>query len=262
MTAIKRKSKMKKSEVVSSNGMNGKLAELLHRRQVLIASGCNLSFAERKELEEIGDIPHELVEGVSVVPSQTLVNSYTGVVEDIGTKGYDVTGDENFHDTPVRAAKAMTELIWSRDRILSEVGKMLGKVFPGRYSGMVVQPNIFVPCVCPHHLLPVMMRVSIGYVPARKCLGISKLSRIAKTFGHQPIMQEEYTDQLLHLLQDGLGAKGVAIFVRGYHTCQSIRGACVHDVVTVTESLSGIFFKPAPRAEFFALATAGQNSIV
>lgn len=237
----------------------GHLAQMLARRLLLVSKG-ELTVAEQEELNAIGDIPPEL--STEIIPAPSVVMAYDMVLEDMRSKGYDVKGDPNFHDTSRRAAKAMAELVWPHDRILAAVGQMMEKVFPGRYQGMVAQPNIFVPCICPHHLLPVMMRVTIGYVPKKRCVGISKLSRIAKAFGHQPIMQEEYTDQLCTLLQEGLDAKGVGVSVRGYHTCQAIRGAAVHDVVTVTTSLSGIFYNPQTRREFYDLASAGQQPIL
>lgn len=237
----------------------GKIAAMIARRDLLASKG-RLSPKEKAELLDIGDLPPEITG--EAVPTQRSIAAYEAIIADIGDRGYDVHQDKNYADTATRAAKALAELVWPRDKILDDISQMMEKVFPGRYSGMIAQPNIFVPCICPHHLLPVIMKVTVGYVPKKNYIGISKLSRIARTYGHQPIMQEEYTDQLSSILFEGLNAKGVGVYVRGYHTCQSIRGARTHDVTTVTASLQGIFYQPQTRQEFYSLAAAGRESLL
>jgi GTP cyclohydrolase I len=191
-------------------------------------------------------------------PTKVLLKSYDGVVEHLGAIGYDIS-DENFDETSARAAKAMAELIWPKDKILAEIGSLMSRVFPAEYNSIVVQPNVHVPCMCPHHLLPVIMRVTLAYIPKPKGpkIGLSKLARIAKVYGKQPIMQEEYTSGLLQIMSDGLDSVGAAVYVKGYHTCMALRGVNAYDSPTITNALHGAFFtNPATRSEFFSIANS------
>jgi len=83
-------------------------------------------------------------------------------------------------DTAARAAKGLHELIHDQEQVEFQVSAMLGKTFPAKYTEMVISKHNTAFGVCPHHLLPVVYRISMAYIPVDKVLGLSKLSRLAR----------------------------------------------------------------------------------
>lgn len=190
---------------------------------------------------------------------------YEGILRHLRTQGYLTDVDPNFAGTAKRAAEALDEMILSAKFIDDEVERELSTRFPSKTTGMVTQENIFVASVCPHHLLPVMMRVTVGYLPSSKetdrVVGLSKLTRALRLLGRQPIMQEEYTNQVIEAIDSYAKSDGTAVYVRGYHTCMALRGANEPAAVTVTTDVSGaLLHNEATRAEFFAIARAVTGS--
>lgn len=159
--------------------------------------------------------------------------------------------DKNFEGTSERVAKLFEELVWPRAEILGELQKAFSKTFPAEYSEMLVVQDIKVHTLCPHHLLPCTFSVNIGYVPKDKVLGLSKFARVAKILAKKPILQEQYTSELVGSIQENLEPQGVAVYVRGRHSCMEVRGI-EQDSVIITSSLTGCFMKePECRAEFY-----------
>src|SRR6185503_20742496 len=104
--------------------------------------------------------------------------AFRGVLEALGKMGYPVSTDDNFAETGVRAARAMVELVRPPAEIAAEIDQMLARTFPARYDEMVISKHNICFGVCPHHLLPVIYRASVAYLPGQRVLGISKLSRL------------------------------------------------------------------------------------
>lgn len=169
--------------------------------------------------------------------------------------GFDLT-DENFNGTPERFVKYLLEY-----RRPFDPSKVLKVGFTSTHSkeqglkGMVVQSNIPFRTICPHHLLPVLGRCHIGYIPSTRLVGISKLTRIVDAVGHQmPRMQETITDILADILEESLKAKGVMVVIIGDHGCMTGRGVQVHSTPTSTSTLRGLFRDvPSAKDEFFEL---------
>ena len=106
---------------------------------------------------------------------------------------------------------------------------------------MLVTKPIEVWTICPHHLLPCILKVTIGYVPDGSVLGLSKFSRIAEIMGKRPILQEEYSRELANFLEERLEPKGVAIYIVGKHNCMIARGV-KQDVEVMIENGDVITF--------------------
>jgi GTP cyclohydrolase I len=162
--------------------------------------------------------------------------------------------DENFTDTPKRFVKYLQEYTKGE----GNAEKHLQTGFAGTdndYKGMVVQTNIPFRTICPHHLLPVIGRAHLGYIPTHRVTGLSKLTRIVQDVGcEKPRMQEEITDILADMLHKGLEAKGAIVVISAEHMCMAGRGVKAHDVPTLTSSVRGNFLVvPAAREEFFDL---------
>jgi GTP cyclohydrolase I len=189
--------------------------------------------------------------------NEKFLEAYTKLLEGIGELGYSVTTDDNFTETAARAAKAMQELVRSPTEIKDEVEAMLARTFSARYDEMVISKHNISFGMCPHHLLPVIYRISVAYLPGARVLGISKLSRLVHLLSKRPVLQEDLTQELSEILHERLETRGSAAYVEGLHLCMAARGVQAHEARVVTSSVRGVFREnPATRQEFLDLVTA------
>ena len=186
---------------------------------------------------------------------------YSKILEGISRLGYDVK-DENFADTAARAAKGLHELINDQKQVQSQVSALLGKTFPAKYTEMVISKHNTAFGVCPHHLLPVVYRISMAYIPTSKVLGLSKLSRLARMIARGPRLQEDLTHELSDLLYHKLASQGSAVYIEGLHMCMAARGVGAHEARLVTSGVRGVFLELATREEFIKLVVSPQTTLV
>jgi GTP cyclohydrolase I (EC 3.5.4.16) len=140
-------------------------------------------------------------------------------------------------DTPRRFVKAMEELTRGLREPPPEV-----VFFPLEYDaevGPVVIENISAVSICEHHLLPILLRVSVAYVPGDGVPGLSKVIKLVKWAAARPIMQERFTEWLADLLMEKLRARAVKVKVCGVHMCSFIRGVRDEHHNMVTEAKRG-----------------------
>ena len=149
------------------------------------------------------------------------------VLEGLAVLGFD-TADANFKDTGKRAAKALHELVHDQRRVTHQISSLLAKTFPAKYTEMVISKHNTAFGVCPHHLLPVVYRISMAYIPTEKVLGLSKLSRLARLVARGPRLQEDLTHELADILHEQLQSQGSAVYVEGLHMCMAARGVEAH----------------------------------
>ncbi len=123
--------------------------------------------------------------------------------------------------TPRRAAKALLELLEGYRKDF----KVAAFPYAGTGDQLVTCIGHTVYTICPHHLLPVEMVVSVGYVPRHKVLGLSKLPRLIDSLAHTLSLQEEFASELLRLINTAVSPKGAVVHVRGKHSCVRARGA-------------------------------------
>lgn len=117
--------------------------------------------------------------------------------------------------------------------------------------------------VCPHHLLPVIYRISLAYIPTDKVLGLSKLSRLARLIARGPRLQEDLTHELADILFKDLNSHGSAVYIEGLHMCMAARGVQAHEARLVTSGVRGVFLEQeATREEFIKLVLAPQVTTV
>ncbi len=186
-----------------------------------------------------------------------LEGAYQQILEAFEELGYPVKTDANFDETAARAARAMTELVGATEDVKTQIDTMLSRVFPAHYDEMVISKHNISFGMCPHHLLPVIYRISVAYLPGAKVLGISKLSRIVNLLAHRPVLQEDLTQELAALLHERMETRGSAAYVEGLHLCMAARGIRAHEARVVTSAVRGIFREnPATRQEFLDLVTA------
>ncbi len=184
----------------------------------------------------------------------SLGQAYALIVQSLGERGYDVEGDENFHATPGRAARGFAQLVLDADEIEAQVAAMLERTFPSSYDHMILSKHNLTFGLCPHHLLPVIYRISLAYIPSDRVIGISKLSRVARLYSRRPVIQEQLTEDLAGFLHERMGSVGSGVYIEGLHLCMAARGVEVHEARLVTSSMRGVFRdNPATRHEFLDL---------
>src|SRR5262245_32792087 len=186
-----------------------------------------------------------------------LLDAYKKLLEALQQMGYPVGNDDNFAETAERGAKAMAELVRPPAQIQAEVDALLARTFSARYDEMVISKHNVSFGMCPHHLLPVIYRISVAYLPGNRVLGISKLSRLVHLLSKRPVLQEDLTQELSEILHDRLETRGSAAYVEGLHLCMAARGIESHEARVVTSAVRGVFREnPATRQEFLDLVTA------
>lgn len=186
---------------------------------------------------------------------------YKKIVEGLGVLGYDIN-DANFVDTAKRAAKGFHELVHDQAQVNSEVEALMSKTFPAKYTEMVISKHNTTFGICPHHLLPVIYRVSVAYIPTSKVLGLSKMSRLVRLISRGPRLQEDLTHELSEILYSKLESQGSAVYVEGLHMCMAARGVGAHEARLVTSAVRGVFLEMATREEFIKLVVAPQTTVL
>ena len=168
--------------------------------------------------------------------------------------------DPNFEGTPARVAKAYEEIFSGLRDTDKQIQEILSATFPCDYSEMVIEKDIRVFSMCPHHFLPVDLNISVAYIPSSggRVLGISKLSRLVEILAKRPCLQEKLSNDITESLMNIPGCSGSACFVEGRHYCKIMRGVCQHDSTTISSSVRGVFMdEPETKAEFLSLARHG-----
>jgi len=151
---------------------------------------------------------------------------------------------EGLKKTPKRSAKAWKELLTPKEFNHSTFDA-------NGHSQMIIVKNINYYTFCEHHLLPFFGKVSIGYIPDKKIIGISKLPRTVEFYSKRLNTQEYFTDNIAKNLQNNLNPLGVGVLVTGRHLCQEMRG--VKKIgETITSCLLGRFLNESDvRKEFY-----------
>lgn len=157
---------------------------------------------------------------------------------------------EGLVKTPLRAARAMAYL--TRGYRQDPDAIINGAIFTHEGSRMVIVRDIEFYSLCEHHILPFYGRVSVGYIPDGKTIGLSKLARLVDHYARRLQVQERMTAQICRLVMEKLGAKGVIVVCDGEHLCMKMRGVEKQLSVTSTVETAGVFDDDATlREEFF-----------
>jgi GTP cyclohydrolase I len=152
-------------------------------------------------------------------------------------------------ETPLRVARAYAEMLTPRPFDLTTFPNDEG------YDELVLARDIPFQSLCEHHLLPFHGVAHVGYLPADRILGLSKLARVVELFARRLQVQERLTQQVANWLDEHLDPRGVGVVLEAEHLCMSMRGVRAHGTSTVTSALHGLLRDDArSRQEFFALA--------
>ena len=153
--------------------------------------------------------------------------------------GDDITR-EGLRDTPKRVVKAYKELFSGYDQDAEEE---LGRTFEevAGYDDIVLVKDIPFFSHCEHHMVPIIGKAHVAYLPDGKVLGLSKIARVIEIFGRRLQIQETMTAQIAHSIDDALHPRGVAVMIEAEHQCMSMRGIKKHGAKTLTNHFTGVF---------------------
>ncbi len=159
---------------------------------------------------------------------------------------------EGLIETPKRVVAAYEEFFEGYNQDPEEILEKTFEEVEG-YDEMVIVKDIRLESHCEHHIVPILGKAHIGYIPNKRVVGISKLARIVDVFGKRLQTQETMTSQIANTIQKVLDPKGVAVVIDAGHQCMTTRGVHKTESSTVTSSMKGIFKEnPVTRNEFLS----------
>lgn len=155
--------------------------------------------------------------------------------------------------TPERAASALLFFTKGYEENLDVI--INDAVFDEDHDEMVVVRDIEMFSMCEHHMVPFAGKVSIGYLPNRRVIGLSKLARIVEMYSRRLQVQERLTKQIAVALNYAVKPAGVAVKIEATHMCMVMRGVQKVGAVTATSCMLGVFREdPKTREEFLHLS--------
>jgi GTP cyclohydrolase I len=155
---------------------------------------------------------------------------------------------EGLRDTPRRVADMYAEVFAG---LTIDPGEYLKVGFEEHHKEMVVLRDIPFTSLCEHHLLPFVGKAHVGYIPAGRIVGLSKLARVVDGFAKRPQLQERLTSQIADTIIEELNPVGVGVVIEAQHFCMIVRGVKKPGSTMVTSAMRGLFRNnPPTRAEF------------
>ena len=148
---------------------------------------------------------------------------------------------EGLVNTPTRVARSYEELLAGYD--VDPLKLLNNALFDVEYSEMVIVSDIDFYSMCEHHMLPIIGKAHIAYIPDKKVIGLSKIPRIVDTYSRRLQVQERMTQQIANLIDELVRPQGVAVIVDGLHMCVAMRGAKKANARMRTSALTGLFLK-------------------
>ncbi|HET7881402.1 MAG TPA: GTP cyclohydrolase I FolE [Acetobacteraceae bacterium] len=166
---------------------------------------------------------------------------------------------EGLIDTPARVARAYEEFFAGYD--IDPVA-LLERTFEETdgYDEIVLLRDIRLESHCEHHMVPIIGRAHVAYLPYRRVVGISKLARVVEAYAKRLQIQEKLTAQIANTIQEVLEPRGVAVVIEAAHQCMTTRGVNKPGVTMVTSRMLGAFRdNPATRREVLAMIGNGKG---
>jgi GTP cyclohydrolase I len=160
---------------------------------------------------------------------------------------------EGLIDTPSRIVRAYEEFFAG---YTVDPAQLLARTFEetADYDEMVVLRDIRLESHCEHHVVPILGKAHVAYLPAGRVVGISKLARVVDAYAKRLQVQERLTAQIADTIQAILQPRGVAVVIEAAHQCMTTRGIHKPGVTMVTSRMLGAFRDdPATRREFLAM---------
>ncbi|HBM36381.1 MAG TPA: GTP cyclohydrolase I FolE [Sulfuricurvum sp.] len=134
-------------------------------------------------------------------------------------------------------------------------------MFASSNDEMVLVKDIEFYSTCEHHLLPIIGRAHVAYIPNGKVVGLSKIPRVVDVFARRMQIQEQLTEQIADALMEAVEPKGVAVVIQARHMCMEMRGVEKICSTTTSSALRGLFKKDEKtRMEFFSLINSSSGN--
>jgi GTP cyclohydrolase I len=164
---------------------------------------------------------------------------------------------EGLIDTPARVARAYEEFFegYATDPVV-----LLERTFEETdgYDEIVLLRDIRLESHCEHHMVPIIGRAHVAYLPYRRVVGISKLARVVEAYARRLQIQEKLTAQIANTIQQVLEPRGVAVVIEAAHQCMTTRGVHKPGITMVTSRILGAFRDdPTTRREVLAMIGNG-----
>ena len=159
---------------------------------------------------------------------------------------------EGLLKTPSRVAKALQFLTEGYHQDPKEI--LNQALFSTSNDEMVLVRDIEFYSMCEHHMLPIIGRAHVAYIPDGKVVGLSKIPRIVNVYARRLQIQEQMTEQIADAIVETIKPKGVAVVVHARHMCMEMRGVQKINSTTVSSALRGLFKRDErTRNEFYNL---------
>ena len=169
---------------------------------------------------------------------------------------------EGLKGTPGRVVRSYEEFFQGYD---TDPVELLQRTFEETdgYDEMVVLKDIRFESHCEHHMVPIIGKAHVAYLPRNRVVGISKLARLVEVYARRLQIQEKMTVQIANTLSEVLQPKGVGVVIEAAHQCMTTRGVHKPGVSMVTSHMLGAFREdPSTRREFLALVGAASSSAI
>jgi len=197
--------------------------------------------------KKLGDAKKQLA-STQLDNLEVMSNMYRSIITHVGEDVH----RQGLLKTPERAAKAMLFFTKGYEENLDDI--LNDAIFDEDHDEMVIVRDIEMFSLCEHHLVPFNGRVSIGYIPNKKVLGLSKLARVVEMFSRRLQVQERLTKQIAVAITQAVQPAGVAVVIDACHMCMVMRGVQKLNATTTTSCMLGVFRDdPKTREEFLSL---------
>ena len=227
---------------------------------------CGNSFRPAFEGQECCDVECAEIykNGMTIWNSNNARKEFTA----IWTRLIELIGEDpesiNLKETPERILKMWLEVFEVCTMTNDEIAEFCDKCFENDgnewFDGMVIERDIDIFSHCSHHFtLMYDCKVSIGYIPKGKVIGLSKMARVAEMVSKRPQLQENIGHDIRYIMTKILGTEDVIVVIEGKHGCMTARGIKKPNSSTVTASLGGVFQTEASaRSEFYSALKVGR----
>ena len=166
---------------------------------------------------------------------------------------------EGLIDTPARVARAYEEFF---EGYRIDPAELLARTFEETkgYDDLIALRNMRLESHCEHHIVPIIGKIHVAYLPANRVVGISKLARVVEVYAKRLQIQETLTSQIADTIQDVLQPRGVAVVIEASHMCMTTRGIRKPGVSMLTRKLLGEFqTDPELRRDFLSSVTVSKE---
>jgi GTP cyclohydrolase IA len=236
------------------------IAFIDYKSQVLLEAGRGRRKGFDMDTAVVGSRPEYSVRSASTMrrwPSQSEAEL---AVRTLNEWAGDDPDREGLKGTPERVVRAYEEFFAGyRDDPVALLATTFEET--AAYDEMIVLRDIRLESHCEHHIVPILGKVHIGYLPSGRVVGISKLARLVEVFAKRMQIQEALTSQIADTIQEVLKPRGVGVVIEAAHQCMTTRGVRKPGVSMVTSRMLGSFRDdPTTRREFFAMIGSPRSA--